>query len=270
MASGPNVGGNLLEAERLINLAVDDGAQLIVLPENFALMGMEESDKLQAAEQPGQGPIQDFLAQQASKNEIWLVGGTLPIATSDPNKVRAASLIYNSQGEQVGRYDKIHLFDVVIGEDEEAYRESASTEPGDQVLVVDTPVGRLGVAICYDLRFPELFRVMLDQGVQLIALPSAFTSKTGRAHWKPLVRARAIENSCYMIAANQGGFHVNGRTTHGNSMIIEPWGGVLARQVSGAGVVSADLDMARLDNIRRNFPVGQHRRLQCSLPNNPQ
>ncbi len=263
MASGPNVQANLIEAERWITQAAADGARLVVLPENFAIMGMKEQDKVAKRETDGKGPIQDFLADQAAKNDIWLVGGTIPLACDSPNKIRAACLVYNDQGKRVARYDKVHLFDVQVPGTAETYNESETIEAGDQVVVVDTPVGKLGLAICYDLRFPEFFRQMLDKDVQVIALPSAFTANTGRAHWETLVRARAIENLSYVIAAAQGGYHVNGRETHGDSMIVDPWGKVLDRLPRGSGYVQAPVDIANLKKVRVNFPVLEHRKVTC-------
>lgn len=264
MASGPNVNANLIEAMRLISMAVEAGARLVVLPENFAIMGMSEYDKIGIRERDGQGPIQDFLAEQAAKHSVWLVGGTIPLAAHDADKVRSACLLLDDQGHRVARYDKIHLFDVSLLDSGENYNESETIEPGDQMIVAETPFGRLGLAVCYDLRFPALFRSMIDQGVEFVALPSAFTALTGKAHWEILVRARAVENLCYMVAAAQGGYHVSGRETYGDSMIVEPWGGVLDRLPSGSGFVIADMDMEYLRSTRRNFPVLEHRRLQCS------
>jgi deaminated glutathione amidase len=187
----------------------------------------------------------------------------VPIAADNPDKVRAACLLFNDKGEQVARYDKIHLFDVELVDSKERYNESETIEPGQDTVVVDTPLGRLGLAVCYDLRFPELFRSMLDQGMELVALPSAFTAVTGSAHWDVLVRARAVENLCYVAAPAQGGYHVNGRETYGHSMIVDPWGVVLDRLVSGSGVVCADLDRKRLERVRKTFPAIQHRSLTC-------
>lgn len=263
MASGPNVQANLLEAGRLISSAVEAKAKMVVLPENFAIMGMTEQDKIAVRETDGQGPIQDFLAQQAARHQIWIVGGTIPLISKIDNKVRAACLLYDDHGQRVARYDKIHLFDVRIEESGEKYTESETIEPGDQPVVVDTPFGRLGLAVCYDLRFPELFRALVDQGMEILALPAAFTAITGRAHWEILVRARAIENLCYVIAAAQGGYHVNGRETHGDSMIVDPWGVILDRLPRGSGVVSAEFGKRRLTNFRRNLPCLYHRRLHC-------
>lgn len=265
MASGPNVIANLSEAGRLISEAAAAGARLVVLPENFALMGMTEADKLAEAEEDGRGPLQAFLAEQAQRHGLWLVGGTIPIASDDPNRVFGSSLLFSDLGERVVRYDKIHLFDVQLPEGEESYNESETTAPGDRAVVVETPFGRLGIAVCYDLRFPELFREMLDRGMEILALPAAFTAITGRAHWEALIRARAIENQIYVIAAAQGGFHVNGRETHGDSMVVDPWGQVLDRLARGSGVVSGEMDPERLAAVRRSFPSISHRRLSCGI-----
>lgn len=262
MASGLHIEANLLEAERLIKDAAGGGAKLVVLPENFALMGKSEHDKVHQRETDGTGPIQEFLHTTAKRLGIWLIGGTLPIAAATPDRVRAASVCYNDQGQRVARYDKIHLFDVDLPGLEESYRESNTIEPGDQRVVVDAPFGTLGLAVCYDLRFPELFRDLSRQGMEILVLPSAFTAKTGAAHWEVLVRARAIENQCYVIAPNQGGFHLNGRETYGHSMIVDPWGTVLTRLPHGPGVVSAEIDLELLYRIRGAFPALRHRRPQ--------
>ncbi|MBI5782260.1 MAG: carbon-nitrogen hydrolase family protein [Gammaproteobacteria bacterium] len=260
MASGPRVPDNLDEAGRQIASAAASGAKLVVLPENFALMPLNDADRLTAAEPDGKGPIQDFLAAQARQHRVWLVGGTIPLAAKSGNKVRAACLVFNDRGERVARYDKIHLFDVQL-DDGEKYHESNSFEPGEKVVVVDTPYGKLGLAVCYDLRFPELFRRLQEQGAEIFAVPSAFTAHTGKAHWEVLVRARAIENLVYVIAAAQDGRHANGRETYGDSMVVNPWGEVLARLPHGAGHVIAECDHARLQDVRRNLPSIRHRRL---------
>lgn len=265
MASGPNVNANLIEAGRLIALAVNAGAKLVVLPENFAIMGMTEKDKVKIREAQGSGPIQEFLSDQARKHNIWLVGGTVPLVANDAGKVRASCLLYDNKGKQCCRYDKTHLFDVRLVDNNEEYVESNTIEAGDDVVVYDTPFARLGFAVCYDLRFPELFRNMLDLGVELIALPSAFTAFTGKAHWETLVRARAIENLSYIIAADQGGYHINGRESYGDSMIVDPWGNVLDRLSSGSGFVIAEYDPKKLAVTRRNFPVLEHRKLSCKI-----
>jgi len=264
MASGLNVGANLLEAGRLIEQAVVREAKLVILPENFTLMGKSELDKVEAREQEGDGPMQDFLSREAARHGIWIVGGTIPLAANDPGKVRASCLLFDDRGRQVARYDKIHLFDVKLPDSNEQYTESETIEPDDKVVVVDTPFGRLGLAVCYDLRFPELFRRQLNLGMELVALPAAFTAITGRAHWEILVRARAIENLCFFAAAAQGGYHMSGRETYGHSMIVDPWGTVLNSLAHGPGVVCANVETERLHAARRNFPSIRHRRLDCT------
>lgn len=260
MASGPQVSANLLEAEKLIAEAAKAGAKLVALPENFAIMGMHESDKVKVREQDGSGPIQDFLATTAKKYGVWIVGGTIPLVANEIHKVRAACLVYNDQGERVARYDKVHLFDVSVPDSSEEYRESDSVEAGSEPCVVDTPFGRLGIAVCYDLRFPEFFRPMSRSNLDILVIPSAFTAKTGAAHWEVLLRARAIENLCYVIAPNQGGFHKNGRQTFGHSMVIDPWGVVLDCYKTGSGFVTGEVDKTRLEKTRASFPVLDHRR----------
>ena len=265
MASGPNIDANLLEAARLLADAASAGARVVVLPENFALMGLQDSDALEFREHDGEGPLQEFLASQASQHGIWLVGGTIPMFGTADDKIRAACLVYDDEGNRAARYDKMHLFDVHLVDQDEQYSESRNIEPGEEVVVVETPCGRLGIAVCYDLRFPEMFRCMLDQGMTLLAVPSAFTAITGNAHWEILVRARAIENLCYVAAAAQGGYHVNGRETWGHSMIVDPWGVVLDELPQGSGVVIAQADKARLESIRTNFPSIHHRRLNVGI-----
>ena len=255
MASGPNVVSNLSEASRLIEIAVNQGARLVVLPEYFPIMGMKETDKVAVREQPGSGVIQNFLSKTARTHKIWLVGGSIPLVANVSDKVLNSCLVYNEFGEQVARYDKIHLFNLDLGN--EHYHEGRTIEPGHQVVVVDSPFGRLGLAICYDLRFPELFRAM--KGVDIIVLPSAFTETTGKVHWEVLVRARAIENLAYVVAAAQGGYHVNGRETHGNSMIVDPWGRVLDRLPRGSGVVIAEVNPSYQASLRASLPALSHR-----------
>ncbi len=260
MASGARVESNLAEAERLIKDAVRTGAKLVVLPENFALMGLNEHDKLSHMETEGKGPIQNFLRHISRRYAVWIVAGTIPMESDLATKVRATSLVFNHHGERIGRYDKIHLFDVDVPESDEQYCESDTIDAGNELLIVDSPVGRLGVAVCYDLRFPEMFRIMLDAGMEVLALPSAFTAATGSAHWEILIRARAIENLCYVIASNQGGIHENGRKTYGHSMIVDPWGKLLNNLGTGSGAVSADIDLSQLHSVRNSFPVLQNRR----------
>ncbi len=262
MASGSNVTANLNEAARLIQEAAHMGAKLIALPENFALMANNPDDYFEICETQASGVIQDFLSQQAAKLGIWLVGGTIPIKTPETNKYRAACLLFDDTGECVNRYDKMHLFDVSVSANEH-YCESETIEAGNQVVVVDTPCGRLGMAICYDLRFPELFRQMQTQGAELISVVSAFTAVTGKAHWEILVRSRAIENLSYIIAPNQGGYHINGRETYGNSMIVDPWGVILSDLNQGSGVICAEIDLKKQSDLRHSFPVLEHRKIQC-------
>ena len=257
MASGPNVASNLSEAERLIALAARQGAALIALPEYFALMGLKDTDKIAAREEDGHGPVQDFLRAAARRHGVWILGGSAALVASRPDKVRNSSLLYDAQGRRVARYDKIHLFGLDLGG--EHFREEETIEPGERVVVVESPFGRLGLAICYDLRFPELFRAMRD--VDLIFLPSAFTETTGRAHFETLVRARAVENLAYVVAPAQGGYHLSGRETHGNSMIVDPWGVVLDRLPRGSGFVIAEVDRAYQASLRKSLPALRHRTL---------
>jgi predicted amidohydrolase len=255
MASGPYVAANLSEAERLIEVAANQGAKLVALPEYFALMGFKETDKVAAREEEGKGPIQQFLKSMAKKHKIWLVGGSVPLVSNFPNKVRNSCLVYDDQGEQVARYDKIHLFGLNLGN--EQYHEEKTIESGDVIKVVDTPFGKIGLSICYDLRFPELYRAM--KNVNIIVVPSAFTDTTGKAHWETLVRARAIENLSYVMAPAQGGYHLSGRETHGNSMIVDPWGVVLDRLPRGSGVVIAAMNRKYQASLRASLPALKHR-----------
>jgi len=268
MVSGADPEANLQSAARLLAAAAAAGARLAVLPENFAFMGAREEDKLALAEREGEGPLQAFLASQAEQHGLWLVGGTLPLAGAEPGRVRAACLVYDDRGRQVARYDKIHLFDVALGDDEH-YAESQTVAPGSAPVVLDTPLGRLGLAVCYDLRFPELFRALVDDGMELLALPAAFTATTGRAHWEVLLRARAIENLCYVVAAAQGGRHPGPRETFGESMVIDPWGAVLDRVPKGAGIAQAPFDRALLEQTRAAFPALTHRRVVAATAGGP-
>ncbi len=262
MASAANVQANLLEAERLVMKAAQAGAKLAVLPENFAFMGSKDRDKLLVAESEGQGPIQEAISRMAQRARLWLVAGTIPLKSPDPERVYASCLLFDDEGQKVARFDKIHLFDVHIADSNETYRESATILPGDQAVVVEeTPVGRLGLAVCYDLRFPELFRQLSAQGAQVVALPAAFTQMTGRAHWEVLLRARAIENLTYVVAAAQGGYHANGRETYGNSMIVDAWGNIVERRARGSGMALAEVDLEQVKHLRTTFPVLKHRRL---------
>ena len=257
MISGPRVADNLATASRLIDEAVTQGAQLVVLPEYFPIIGAVDADRVRAREDFGAGPIQSWLAETAQRHGIWIIAGSLPLTASRPDRMRNASLVFNPAGECVARYDKIHLFGFKKGE--ESYDEASFIEPGDQPVAVDTPFGKVALSICYDLRFPELYRALAP--VDLILVPAAFTETTGKAHWEILLRARAIENQCYLLAVGQGGRHENGRMTHGNSMIIDPWGEILDQKLKGPGVVIADLDHQRLAEIRESLPALAHRKL---------
>ena len=261
MTSSADVGRNLASAARLLRQSHARGARVAALPENFAFMGLAEADKLGVAEDDGAGPIQDMLAGLARELGLWIVGGTVPLRVPGEANAAAACLVFDANGQRVARYDKIHLFDVASPGRDERYLESASVLPGRTPVCVDTPAGRLGLAVCYDLRFPELFRRLLDLGAEWFCLPSAFTAPTGRAHWETLLRARAIENLCHVVAPAQSGFHDNGRETHGDSMIVDCWGRVLARLPRGTGVVLADIDLVRQREVRQNFPSVAHRRL---------
>lgn len=258
MASGPSVSANLEEAARLIEDAVSQQAKLVVLPEYFCIMGLKDTDKLAVREQPGDGQIQKFLSDTARRLGIWLVGGSVPLASSEVNKVYNSCLVYADNGEQVARYDKIHLFGLQLGH--EYYAEEKTIKAGSKVVTVESPFGRIGLSICYDLRFPELFRMM--NNVDIILAPAAFTAITGKAHWEVLVRARAVENMAYVIAPGQGGYHVNGRETNGDSMIVDPWGVVMERLPRGSGAVVATIDPEYQTSLRANLPALNHRILQ--------
>ena len=260
MASSPHVTPNLTEAERLIGLAADQSAKVVLLPEYFCIMGAKEHDKVQVREKDGDGPIQRFLAKMAKKHKIWLIGGSVPLVSNFPNKVRNSCLVYNDKGEQVARYDKIHLFGLDLGT--EHYHEENTIEPGDKIVVVETPYGKIGLSICYDLRFPEVYRRLVSEGAEIFSVPSAFTCPTGRAHWEVLLRARAIEDLSFVIAAAQTGIHDSDRETYGDSLIADYWGRVLNRLPRGSGVVLAALDRERQAATRQSFPALGHRVLK--------
>jgi nitrilase len=260
MTSGADVAANLAVAAELLREASEGGARLAVLPENFAFMGLADGDKRSVAETQGDGPIQRFLHETARRLSLWIVAGTIPIKREPEGRVAAASLVIDAQGNLKARYDKIHLFDVDIPEKKnENYRESANISPGNDLIVVDTPVGRLGLSVCYDVRFPELYRRLSAEGAQVLTIPSAFTAPTGQAHWETLLRARAIENLCYVAAPAQSGFHENGRETYGDSLIVDYWGRVMTRLPRGRGCLIAELDLERLAQVRATFPALRHR-----------
>ncbi len=253
--SGPDVSENLVVARKLIAEAAAGGATLVALPEYFPLISPDEHAKVALREAEGAGPIQTCLRDSAREHGIWLIGGTIPLVAEAPDKVRNSTLVYDPSGAQVARYDKIHLFG--FRREREAYDEAATIEPGREVVVFDAPFGRTGLSVCYDLRFPELFRAMGT--VSLIVLPAAFTATTGKAHWEVLLRARAIENQCYVMAPAQGGRHPGGRQTWGHTMIVDPWGEVLACRDEGPGVVFAEIDPVRIASVRESLPALGHR-----------
>ncbi|MFP5441039.1 MAG: carbon-nitrogen hydrolase family protein [Gammaproteobacteria bacterium] len=267
MVSGRDPAANLADAARLVGEAAKQGAKLVVLPENFAVFSPADVGALAEAAGDASAPFQSFLSRQAAQHGIWLVGGSIPVRPvrddSDP-RVFSSCLVYNPDGELVARYDKLHLFDVDIADAQGRYRESERFRHGDSVVVFDTPYGRVGIAICYDLRFPELFHALSERGAEIIVLPSAFTRLTGQAHWDVLVRARAIENTCFLLAAGQGGRHDSRRETFGHSMIVDPWGMVLAALDEGEGVAVATLDARTLANVRTRLPSIRHRRLRVA------
>ncbi len=266
MTSGNLVEENLREIKRLIHAAVDQGAELVVLPENFALLSMAKLRQAGVLEVTPSGPIRSFVAGLAKDYSVWIVAGSIPVAARPDgiaisDRVRSACIVYDDRGNERARYDKIHLFDVDVADEFGSYRESDSIEPGDQVQLLDTPFGRLGLSICYDLRFPELFRLLLERGAEIITVPSAFTAVTGAAHWEVLLRARAIENLSYIIGANQTDRHSATRVSYGHTMIIDPWGRVLAGREGGEGVVIAEIELSYLRKVRHEMPVVSHRRL---------
>jgi nitrilase len=266
MVSTDAIDANLNEARRLLTKAVSDGARVAVLPENFAVLATSQMLDRGRKEAEANSTIRSFLADQARKLGLWIIGGSLPLAKRPdgsvvPERVRSACLVFDHQGQEVARYDKIHLFDAVVEDALGQYRESDTFEPGDQVITVDTPAGRLGLAICYDLRFPELFRALRKQGAEWVCLPSAFTWQTGNAHWHALIRARAIENQVWVVAAGQGGQNSDRRRTYGHSLICDPWGRVVSELAEGPGVVMAELNIEQLTQLRKRMPVWEHRRL---------
>lgn len=280
MNSNDSVMDNLAKAEYFVSQAAALGAKLILLPENFALMGKSETAKLEIAEHKGGGKIQDSLSHWAKKYKIWIVGGTIPMISDDPNKAFATTFVWDHHGKVVGRYNKIHLFDVKVKPGIEEYKESSTIYPGEftqeHLQCIDSPIGKIGLSICYDLRFPELYRKLLEMGAEVFMLPAAFTRITGHAHWEVLLRARAIENVCYVVASAQVGQHPNGRETYGHSMIIDPWGKIIAEEKEGEGLIvksdeklkggegliMEDIDLEYLHEIRSRLPVESHRKIK--------
>lgn len=261
MTSGHVVSDNLAAAGKLLREAKELGADIACLPENFSFIGLKDADKLAVAEADGKGPIQEFLRDTARNLKMWILGGTTAIKDDSAMRVANASLLIDADGKRVARYDKIHLFDVTIPGREESYLESTHVTPGRKVVVADTPVGKLGMSVCYDMRFPELYRDLVARGAEWLAVPAAFTVPTGRAHWETLLRARAIENLCYVVAPAQTGIHSSGRETYGDTLIVDYWGQVLSRLAKGSGVVLADIDLAKQAETRARFPALENRRL---------
>ena len=255
MVSTPDTARNLADAESLIAQAAADGAQLVLLPEYFCFMGFKDTDKLNVREPYGDGPIQRFLADAARRHNVWVIGGTLPLKAPEETRVLNTTLVFDPQGNEAARYDKIHLFNFEKGE--ESFDEARTIRPGETVQTFDAPFGRVGLSVCYDLRFPELYRRMGD--CALMVVPSAFTYTTGRAHWETLLRARAVENQCYVLAAAQGGKHENGRRTWGHSILIDPWGEIIDVRDEGAGVVAGNIERTRIDEVRQSLPAWRHR-----------
>ncbi len=259
MCSGGARDANLATAARLLAEAAQRGARIAVLPENFSLMAERDADRRALAEADGAGAVQEFLARTAAQLKLWVIAGSVPIANGPGERIAQACLVYSADGRRAARYDKIHLFDVELPDRAESYRESAHMAPGNQVVTVDTPAGKLGLSVCYDVRFPELYRRLEAAGAQWLVVPAAFTAPTGAAHWEPLLRARAIENLCFLVASAQQGLHPNGRRTWGHSMIIDYWGRVLAELAEGEGVITADIDLVAQAEARRKFPALSHR-----------
>jgi predicted amidohydrolase len=268
MTSGPDVGSNLRFVETALREARNCGACMAFLPENFAVLGSPGMREIAAGEATPAGPIRGFLAAQAKELGLWIQGGTLPVpvrpdgAEVPGGRLRAASFVYDDQGREVARYDKLHMFDVQVEDSQGRYRESDTYEAGDRLVVADTPLGRLGLTVCYDIRFPELYRALLHRGAELFSIPAAFTRPTGEAHWQALVRARAIENFAHVLAAAQWGVHPSGRETWGESIAVEPWGRILGRRPAGTGALVVELDPAAASAPRRDIPVASHARLR--------
>ena len=264
MTSSHIVADNLTAAGELLREAKDAGADIACLPENFSFIGLRDADKLQVAEPDGTGAAQSFLSDTARKLKMWILGGTVVIRGDSERRVANSSLLIDAAGKRVARYDKIHLFDVSLPGRDEQYRESTHVTPGREPVIADTPVGKLGLSVCYDMRFPELYRQLVSRGAEWLAMPAAFTVPTGRAHWETLLRARAIENLCYVVAPAQSGTHTSGRETYGDSLIVDYWGQVIARLPKGTGVITAEIDLAKQAETRARFPALENRQLGLS------
>lgn len=271
MTSKINIAENLAAASHLLKQASEMGASLAVLPENFSLFHPDPLEKVHVREKFGDGPIQSFLSAQARAHRMWIIAGTIPLETNDPAKVSAASLVFNAEGICVARYDKIHLFDAVLSASE-TYRESATVDAGSvdesNIQVVDTPVGKIGLTVCYDIRFPEFIRLLMERGAEIIVAPAAFTVPTGTAHWNVLARGLVAQNLCYFVGACQGGRHENGRETYGHSLIVDPWASVIAERtqdIQSEGVIVADIDREKVREARAKLPIHAHRRFEIDV-----
>ena len=262
--SGPNVKVNLFDVKNYIEEIANKDSKMVVLPENFALMPENDNDHLKHSEILGDGPIQAYISDLAKTYKIWIVSGTIPIKSSDKNRVMASTITYDDKGQRVSVYNKIHLFDVTLPKSNESYNESKYFMPGETIEVIDTPIGKAGIACCYDLRFPELFRLQQEKGIEVIILPASFTEQTGKVHWEALIKARAIENLSYVVTSCQGGYHINGKNTYGHSTIVSPWGKTLECIDKGKGFITSEIDLAQLKSIRENFPVLSHMKLMKS------
>jgi nitrilase len=264
MTSSHVVTDNLTAAGELLREAKDLGCDIACLPENFSFIGLRDADKLQVAEPDRVGAVQSFLSDTARKLRMWILGGTIVIRGDTEHRVTNSSMLIDDRGKRVARYDKIHLFDVTIPGRDEQYRESTHVMAGREPVIADTPVGKLGLSVCYDMRFPELYRELVSRGAEWLAMPAAFTVPTGRAHWETLLRARAIENLCYVVAPAQAGTHTSGRETYGDSLIVDYWGQVLSRLPTGNGVITAEIDLAKEAETRARFPALDNRQLGLS------
>ena len=261
LTSSQIVEQNLSVVETLVVSAAAQGAELIILPENFAALASPQVTEIASRESSVDGPIRRFIAQLAKTTGVWIVAGTIPVpirpdgSTVPDGRLRAACFVFDAAGREVARYDKIHMFDVNVDDNQKHYRESDVFEPGTELVVVSSPFGRLGLTVCYDIRFPEQYRALLHKGAEVICVPSAFTRATGSAHWQILARSRAIENGCYVVAACQWGNHDSGRQTWGESIVVDPWGEIVNSQPTGVGIGLAQLDLSGLNSIRANMPI---------------
>mgnify|MGYP001291327987 FL=1 len=259
--SGPNIKVNLYDVKTYIEQISETKTEIVVLPENFALMPENDNDYIKFSENLDDGQIQNYISDLARRYKLWIVAGTIPIKSPDNERVMASTITYDDTGKRVSLYNKIHLFDVTLPKSKESYNESKYFMPGETIEVIDTPIGRAGIACCYDLRFPELFRLQQDKKIEVIILPASFTEQTGKVHWETLIKARAIENLSYVVTSCQGGYHINGKKTFGHTMTVSPWGKTLDKLEKGKGFITSEIDLSQLKSIRENFPVLDHMKL---------